>query len=160
MTPRPSASLVVVNERNEILLVHRNPRASSFGGMHVRPFSMSLEQTFPKLTEASLFSNGQVFPGGNLDNKQDQSLAVTAIRETFEEAGLLLASGSQPPDTLLDEARHEIHQQKLSFHTFLQSNNLQADVASLLPFTQWITPVGPPRCVFLFLLRTCAQTSA
>lgn len=33
--PRPSASLVVVNERNEILLVHRNPEASSFGGMHV-----------------------------------------------------------------------------------------------------------------------------
>ncbi|KIM49372.1 hypothetical protein M413DRAFT_438560 [Hebeloma cylindrosporum] len=120
LTPRPSASLVVVNERNEILLVHRNPKARSFGGMHV-------------------------FPGGNLDKNQDQSLALTAIRETFEEAGLLLASGPQPPDTLLDEARHEIHQQKRSFHSFLQSNNLQADVASLLPFTQWITPVGPPR---------------
>lgn len=34
--PRPSASLVVVNERNEILLVHRNPRARFFGGVHVR----------------------------------------------------------------------------------------------------------------------------
>ena len=33
--PRPSASLVVVNERNEILLVHRNPKASAFGGFHV-----------------------------------------------------------------------------------------------------------------------------
>jgi len=55
MTPRPSASLVVVNERNEILLVHRNPRASSFGGMHVRPFGMSVEQTFPKLTGITHF---------------------------------------------------------------------------------------------------------
>ena len=35
-TPRPSASLVVVNERNEILLVRRNPKASAFAGMHVR----------------------------------------------------------------------------------------------------------------------------
>lgn len=60
MTPRPSASLVVVNERNEILLVHRNPKASSFGGMHVRPFSMSPEPTLPKLTEASLFSDDLV----------------------------------------------------------------------------------------------------
>ena len=34
-TPRPSASLVVVNDCNEILLVHRNPKATSFGGMHV-----------------------------------------------------------------------------------------------------------------------------
>lgn len=35
-TPRPSASLVLVNERNEILLVRRNPKAVAFGGMHVR----------------------------------------------------------------------------------------------------------------------------
>ncbi|KAF8963528.1 NUDIX domain-containing protein [Flammula alnicola] len=121
-TPRPSASLVIVNERNEILLVHRNPKSSSFGGMHV-------------------------FPGGNFDKKQDQSLAITAIRETFEESGLLLASsvfsGPLPSDAVLDEARNAIHQQKLLFQTFLESQNLKADGDSLLPFTQWITPVGP-----------------
>lgn len=33
--PRPSASVVVVNERNEILLVQRNPRARHFGGVTV-----------------------------------------------------------------------------------------------------------------------------
>jgi hypothetical protein len=38
-TPRPSASLVIVNERNEILLVRRNPKAVAFGGMHVRVYS-------------------------------------------------------------------------------------------------------------------------
>ncbi|KAJ3515737.1 hypothetical protein NLJ89_g1572 [Agrocybe chaxingu] len=123
-TPRPSASLVVVNDRNEILLVHRNPKASAFGGMHV-------------------------FPGGNLDTKQDHSIAITAIRETFEESGLLLASSTSsaplPSDPVLDEARHAIHQQKLEFQTFLQNYGLKADVAALLPFTQWITPVGPPK---------------
>jgi hypothetical protein len=31
-----SASLVVVNSSNEVLLVHRNPKATSFAGMHVR----------------------------------------------------------------------------------------------------------------------------
>ena len=36
--PRPSASLIVVNPRNEILLVHRNPKSSAFAGMHVRYF--------------------------------------------------------------------------------------------------------------------------
>ena len=35
--PRPSASLVVVNSSNEVLLVHRNPKATSYAGMHVRP---------------------------------------------------------------------------------------------------------------------------
>jgi hypothetical protein len=33
---RPSASLVIVNSRNEILLVHRNPKLTAFGGLHVR----------------------------------------------------------------------------------------------------------------------------
>jgi hypothetical protein len=37
--PRPSASLVVVNARNEILFVHRNPLASAFGGVHVSSWS-------------------------------------------------------------------------------------------------------------------------
>ena len=36
--PRPSASLVVVNKHNEILLIHRNPQASSFGGFHVSSY--------------------------------------------------------------------------------------------------------------------------
>ena len=91
----------------------------------------------------------KVFPGGNFDKKQDASLAMTAIRETFEESGLLLATPSSPPpleeEADLEEARNEIHQQKLLFQKFLQSRNLEANVGSLLPFTQWITPVGQPQ---------------
>ncbi|PPQ98830.1 hypothetical protein CVT24_003384 [Panaeolus cyanescens] len=123
-TPRPSASLIVVNDRNEILLVHRNPKATAFGGMHV-------------------------FPGGNYDKKQDSSLTITAIRETFEESGLLLASTTgdspAPSNETLDAARQAIHKQDLSFQAFLNSNHLTPDVNSLLPFTQWITPIGPPK---------------
>lgn len=86
-----------------------------------------------------------MFPGGNRDAAQDPSLAVTAIRETFEEAGLLLASGSAPSDEVLDAARHAIHSGKTPFQTFLTQHGLTADVQALLPFTQWITPVSAPR---------------
>ncbi|EAU82378.2 hypothetical protein CC1G_06688 [Coprinopsis cinerea okayama7 len=122
--PRPSASLVIVNHRNEVLLVQRNPKATAFGGFHV-------------------------FPGGNYDQKQDKSLAITAIRETFEESGLLLASpssgNSTVPESVLDEARFAIHQQRKLFEDFLSENSLTPDIGSLLPFTKWITPVGPPK---------------
>lgn len=33
--PRPSASLIIVNPRNEILLVHRNTNSTSYAGVHV-----------------------------------------------------------------------------------------------------------------------------
>ncbi|KAK7040933.1 hypothetical protein VNI00_009529 [Paramarasmius palmivorus] len=100
--------------------------------------------------QASAFAGVTVFPGGNFDKSQDESFQMTAIRETFEESGLLIASpkspgGRLPPDTVLDEARHTIHRQKLPFQAFLDQHGLKADTESLMPFTEWITPVGAPR---------------
>ncbi|KAF7295549.1 Nudix hydrolase domain-containing protein [Mycena indigotica] len=120
--PRPSASLVVINPRNEILFVHRNPEARSFGGVHV-------------------------FPGGNFDAAQDSSLAETAIRETFEEAGLLFASGSGsnfPDNEAFDIARKSVHANN-GWKEFLKKYELKPDTQALLPFTQWITPSFVPR---------------
>ncbi|KIK98086.1 hypothetical protein PAXRUDRAFT_824271 [Paxillus rubicundulus Ve08.2h10] len=116
--PRLSASLVVINHRNEVLLVQRNPQARSFAGAHV-------------------------FPGGNYDAKQDTSLAMTAIRETFEESGLLIATNDSSIDldnASLDQSRRAIHRQKTDFHTFLRNHSLKPDLASLHPFTTWVTP--------------------
>ena len=44
--PRSSASLIIVNQRNEVLLVHRNPEARSFGGAHV-PIMLLIDMTSP-----------------------------------------------------------------------------------------------------------------
>ncbi|KAH9005309.1 NUDIX domain-containing protein [Lactarius hatsudake] len=121
--PRPSASLVVLNDKNEVLLVHRNPNATAFAGMHV-------------------------FPGGNYDEIQDASYQMTAIRETFEETGLLLAtspSGSPPSDAVLDASRESINTRKTLFGDFLRRHALVADMKALLPFTEWVTPLGAPR---------------
>jgi len=90
----------------------------------------------------------QVFPGGNLDAKQDDTLEMTAIRETFEESGLLLASpgsSSLLDDAVLQEARQAIHSQKMTFRTFLEEHDLKVEYSALLPFTQWVTPTTAPR---------------
>ncbi|TFY73447.1 hypothetical protein EWM64_g10564, partial [Hericium alpestre] len=130
--PRPSASLIVVNAANEVLLVHRNPEATAFGGVHVRgfPFDALPPQSY------ELSPPYQVFPGGNFDPAQDASYQMTAIRETFEETGLLLTSSAGAvDDPTLDTARAAIHAQKLHFGDFLATHQLTADTDALLPFT-------------------------
>ncbi|KAI0672900.1 hypothetical protein C8Q78DRAFT_686786 [Trametes maxima] len=123
--PRPSASIIVVNSENEILLVHRNPKSKSFANAHV-------------------------FPGGNYDEKQDggDGMPFTALRELFEESGLLLvhpSSKKTPTDSELDAAREAIHTQTRMFRDFLAQYDLRPNVESLLPFTQWVTPPFVPR---------------
>jgi len=99
----------------------------------------------------NLPATSQVFPGGNYDQKQDSSLRLTAIRETYEESGLLLASrtGSKSNGTVsrsvLDDERFAVQRQLKSFQSVCQEHGLEPDVNNLLPFTQWITPVGPPK---------------
>ena len=96
----------------------------------------------------------QVFPGGNYDKKQDgdHGLPFTAVREVFEESGLLLVqptSSGLPSDAELDKAREDIHSQKRLFNEFLAQYNLKPNVEGLLPFTQWITPPIYPKFVTL-----------
>ncbi|RVD87012.1 uncharacterized protein DFL_005261 [Arthrobotrys flagrans] len=116
--PRPSASLVLLDSQNRILLTHRTSTIGSFANAHV-------------------------FPGGNQDPK-DTSLEFCAIRETFEETGVLLTK-PQPPSSLVPsfpQIRRDIHSRthSLYFNQFLEENGLEADVEGLIPFTTWITP--------------------
>jgi hypothetical protein len=65
---------------------------------------------------------------------------------------LLASSAAEGPvinpavsEAVLDEERFAIHQQRKLFQDFLSEHNLRPDVAALMPFTEWITPVGPPK---------------
>jgi 8-oxo-dGTP pyrophosphatase MutT (NUDIX family) len=115
-------------------------------------------------------SGALVFPGGKLDaGDQDPALRercdcddalgaaelaiqVAAIREAFEECGVLLArpKGSQQfigADRLqvLEPWRDRLHKGKASMMEFLEQEDLQLACDALVPFAHWITPSMMPK---------------
>ncbi|KAJ5693169.1 hypothetical protein N7462_002592 [Penicillium macrosclerotiorum] len=133
---------VPVSPKNEILLLHRVQTSSSFASAHV-------------------------FPGGNLSDQdgpcpppEDHSrhedgphYRRAAIRELFEESGILLArNGGSGKMLAVDEAgrdqgRRLIHQNQVTFETWLgqQNENAEPDIDRLIPFTRWVTPTNVPK---------------
>ncbi|KAK4223446.1 hypothetical protein QBC38DRAFT_459325 [Podospora fimiseda] len=127
--PRPSSSVILLSPTNQVLLLKRVQTSSSFASAHV-------------------------FPGGNLDPKHDGEIAdpsqyhrdglpyrMAAIRETFEETGILLAFDKA--GNLLkadDEARREVHSGKKKFLGLVDELGGKVDLDGLIPFTRWVTP--------------------
>jgi 8-oxo-dGTP pyrophosphatase MutT (NUDIX family) len=95
-----------------------------------------------------------VFPGGRFDESDravaedrtsgsagdvDPALAVTAARETFEEAGLLFADRvTHGPE--LAELRRVMHAGEITFGDVLERLDARVDASQLRYFSRWITP--------------------
>jgi hypothetical protein len=59
-----------------------------------------------------------------------------------------------PSEAVLDASRESVHTGRTLFRDFLKQHALSADVQALLPFTEWITPLGVPRCVYSTTVQT------
>ena len=111
-----------------------------------------------------------VFPGGKVDDNdhlpamqshvrsgadiaaQHHAFAIAAIREAFEEAGILLARRPGSDDTLTaDEVtalapyRAELVANRMSMAAFLAQEKIELALDLLVPFAHWITPVIRPK---------------
>jgi len=127
----------------------------------------------------SVFGPGAfVFPGGAIDPADSDDAATTrvlglddreacarlglpsgglriwigALREAFEEAGILLAArdanrGGDPADAEADlaAARVALNAGALSFADVLSQRGLVLDVGEVFLFAHWLTPEGAPR---------------
>jgi 8-oxo-dGTP pyrophosphatase MutT (NUDIX family) len=122
--------------------------------------------------EIDFNSGALVFPGGSVDKGDEEIIArpelysgsegldsaalsfrIAAIRETFEESGILLArpKGSK---ALIDPkrasevealSRADLCESKTSFLTVLADNGLVLALDELVPYAHWITPEGMPK---------------
>ncbi|GAB2547380.1 hypothetical protein GCM10027167_61200 [Nocardia heshunensis] len=86
---------------------------------------------------------------GGIDAGRAQALVCAAVRETFEECGVLLAgptADSIVSDTsVYAEARAQLERRELSFAEFLTRENLVLRADLLRPWDHWITPEIEPR---------------
>ncbi|GAB2870924.1 NUDIX hydrolase [Nocardioides pacificus] len=80
-----------------------------------------------------------------------RALVYAAVRETFEESGVLLAGPS--PDSVVDDTtgddweadRVALEERQLSFTEFLRKRDLVVRSDLLTPWACWLTPVFEPR---------------
>ncbi len=88
-----------------------------------------------------------------------------AIRETFEEVGVLLAQrrGGEPVDAsaaAFVSARQELNEGQLSFATFVDEHDLMLCVDQLHVFSHWVTPPGSPRRYDTWFFAAAAPAGA
>ena len=156
--PMPSATVTLVRDAPagiEVLMMRRNLQSGFVPGMHVFPGG-GLDD------EDLLFKNNGLCACLD-DVAASAALGVAAgglaywaaaIREAFEESGLLLARNHAGNIITLSDAgvaaRFAEHRRRLNagtagFAALLQAENLQLAADRLIYFAHWITPVGMPR---------------
>jgi glyoxylase-like metal-dependent hydrolase (beta-lactamase superfamily II)/8-oxo-dGTP pyrophosphatase MutT (NUDIX family) len=106
----------------------------------------------------AFMANYHAFPGGQRDagdaevpilnahGVDDVVMRVAAIREIFEEAGVLIARGAEKltPERRA-ELRQELHSDQTSFKDLLAREGLMLDAGLLTSAPRWVTPAHMPR---------------
>ena len=141
---RPSSTVILARETDgapELLMMRRHERAS-FGGAFAFPGGV-LEPADYKVGDRC---DGVTAGEAARLLSDDDGLAYfsAAIRELFEESGVLLASlGNAGID--LDAARDALNAGQLDWSVFLADNDIVLHCDELRYFSFWITPVVLPK---------------
>ena len=133
VTPLPAASLILLRQPDalEVLVGRRSLAARAFPGATA-------------FTGGKLEAQDAAWPGAAQDPLHVHAYA--ALREMFEETGLLLASGGEgpPPGADVAAARRAVEGGALSFEAQLRAWRRRPDLGRLVPFARWITPQAAP----------------
>jgi glyoxylase-like metal-dependent hydrolase (beta-lactamase superfamily II)/8-oxo-dGTP pyrophosphatase MutT (NUDIX family) len=150
-----AATIVLAREgagSMQLLFVQRNPGASAFGGAYVFPGG-TLEQGDG---DREIWQRTRGLSADEADRRMNLpegalSYWVAAVRECYEEAGILLAV-DRDGRTLAAEriaalaARREaLNRRELTFREFLLQEDLYIPAARMVYFAHWITPPVHPR---------------
>jgi 8-oxo-dGTP pyrophosphatase MutT (NUDIX family) len=152
ITARPAATIVVIREASatiEILMLRRSSRVANAPGAHVFPGG-AIDEVDHKVVAANLVG-GLSAPRAAGLLATDQALAyfAAALRELFEESGLLLArhhpSGAAISPEEARQWRHELRHGDLGWLDLLRRENVLLDVSEVAYLAHWVTPVDRPQ---------------
>jgi 8-oxo-dGTP pyrophosphatase MutT (NUDIX family) len=117
--------------------------------MLLRDGANGIEVFMLRRTKSAAFAGGMyVFPGGKVDDSDGQGDAgyvIAAIRECFEEAGVLLATNDDG-DMVADghpalANRYAVHDGKVDLLTLCTEHRLRPAIDHLAWVSHWITPI-------------------
>jgi len=154
---RPAATVMLVDDRPDlqVYMLQRNAKTVFAGGMWVFPGG-AVDHQDDASYYRDIVTHRTDIEASELMDLESGAIAyyMAAIRETFEEAGILLALRRENESPLkIDQENAHIFQEyrdllnanKIDLKTILENENLLADVGQMHYIARWITPIGSPR---------------
>ena len=157
--PKPAASVILLRDtetseglaRVEVFLVKRHGNSKVLGGAYVFPGGkLDADDMQVVLAEQLAQSSEQLFLQLQEPEQSPQGAAalyVAALREAFEECGVLFAKhlqASKPLDVLQAAKNlNALIQEGRPFSKALGQLGFLLDTAALVPWARWITPKTP-----------------
>jgi 8-oxo-dGTP pyrophosphatase MutT (NUDIX family) len=145
-TPAPVAPaatiLMLRDDPFEVLMVRRHHQIDFASGALVFPGGKTHDGDKDPRWEEYVEGWGDVLP-------EKRELRIAAIREAYEESGILMAVHSDgrhfAGDERAAEARPSIEKNERSFLDLVRELDLKLDLSALTVFARWITPVMVPK---------------
>lgn len=145
---RPAATVLLVRDADptgvEVFVLRRTANAVFAADMYVFPggrvddvdHAVELEPYCDGLDDATASGRLGLDKGG-------LAYWVAAVRECFEEAGVLLAHRRDGAPVVIDEAdRVAVHDGELSMEQLCKRDDLVLDLTAIRYVAHWVTPVG------------------
>ena len=172
-TPEPAATVILLRDSAvspEVLMLERHARSTVLPDLYVFPGGRVDDQDRSLTSRLDGFSVHDLrLEVPHMDREEVEAFLVAAIRETFEEAGILLARRRGSPDFLEPEAvapllRHQLELQsgRMSFGELIEDENLELAAECLTVHGHWITPEVSPRrfdTLFFAAITPAGQTA-
>ncbi|MGB0997409.1 MAG: NUDIX hydrolase [Pseudomonadales bacterium] len=145
--PKPAATILLLRDGKpnlEVFMVVRHHQIDFASGALVFPGGKADPQDFEDALIPFLY--------GHSDDSDQRAAQVSAIREAFEECGILLARELGSKDIISGERlatlqtfREPMNKGEISLLDFLQQQQLQLACDELTHFAHWITPPMMPK---------------